>query len=124
MIDNIESPAAIAYITWLAAEDGGRRTGPPTVPVYAANCSFPLGGEAETLPGWPVSAEKFSVFIQKVDDGPDGAWICKIDFIAPGLVAAYLSRDADMLVMEGPKIVGRATISDVFEPGDQADPTP
>jgi len=123
MIENIENPVAIALVDWLQPSAGGRTSGPPTAPVYAANCTFPLGGERETVPGWPATAEKFSVFIQKVDDGPDGAWICKIDFIAPDLVAPYLGRGVQMLVMEGPKVVGQATITDVFEISNATDPT-
>lgn len=113
MIVNIENPVASAYVTWLPASDGGRVSGPPSVAVYAANCAFPLGGERETLPGWPATAEKFSVLIQKIGDGPDGAWICNLDFFAPDLVASYLTPGARMLVMEGPRVVGTATIREV-----------
>jgi hypothetical protein len=114
MIEKIGNPVARAHVTWLSASAGGRTSGPPTAPVYAANCTFPLGSERETVPGWPATAEKFSVLIQKISDCPDGAWQCNLDFIAPDLVAAYLSQGASMLVMEGPKVVGEATIIEVF----------
>jgi len=119
MIENIDTPAATALVTWLTPEQGGRRSGPPTAPVYAANCSFPLGGEAETVPGWPATAEKFSLLLQKLDVTDTGAWLCKIDFLARDLVAGYLVPASSMLVMEGPKVVGNATIEEVFlPPGD------
>jgi hypothetical protein len=117
MIEKIENPVATAYVTWLPASAGGRTSGPPTSPVYAANCTFPLGGERETVPGWPATAEKFSVFIQKIGDGPGGAWQCNLDFIAPDLVATHLAPGALMLVMEGPKVVGEATVIEVFDIG-------
>lgn len=113
MIDNIESPAAIARVTWLTAEQGGRRSGPPTAPVYAANCAFPLGGENEVVPGWPGTAEKFSVLLQKQDVIADGSWVCKVDFLARHLVAPHLRTSAEMLVMEGPKVVAHAIITGV-----------
>ena len=115
MIDNLETPAASALVTWLTASEGGRASGAPTAPVYAANCTFPLGGERDTVPGWPATAEKFSVLIQRVGDGPNGAWLCNVDFFAMDLVTAYLTPGARMLVMEGPKVVGNATIYEVFD---------
>lgn len=114
MMDDIQAPAAIVHLRWLSAAEGGRQSGPPTVPVYAANCTFPLGGEPETVPGWPATAEKFSVLIQKVGEAPDRVWICKIDFFALDLVAGLLRNEAKMLVMEGPKVVGHAKVTDVF----------
>jgi hypothetical protein len=114
MIENLDTPAALALVRWLTPEQGGRASGPPTVPVYAANCSFPLGGEAETVPGWPATAEKFSLLLQKIEVAEGGAWLCKIDFLARDLVVDHLVPRSPMLVMEGPKVVGHATIEDVF----------
>ena len=48
VIRSIDAPAADALIRWLPADQGGRQSGPPTAPVYAADCTFPLGGETET----------------------------------------------------------------------------
>jgi len=121
MIDNIEAPAATATVTWFAPDEGGRSSGPPSGAVYAANCAFPLGGEPETIPGWPATAEKFSLLLQKIEERADRSWLCKVDFFAPDLVAAYLSRGAQMLVMEGPKVVGDATIEEVFLDLDDGD---
>lgn len=120
MIEHIERPAANVTVVWLPASEGGRASGPPTVPVYAANCAFPLGNDVEVMPGWPATAEKFSLLLQKIDERPDGIWFCNVGFLAPDLVAPYLSPGASMLVMEGPKVVGTATIHEVFiaEPGD------
>lgn len=113
MIENLENRMASALVTWRTAAEGGRASGPPTAPVYAANCAFPLGGERETVPDWPATAEKFSILIQKVGEPSDG-WLCDLDFFAPDLVMPYLVPGALMLVMEGPKVVGEATIQAVF----------
>ena len=122
MIENIQNPVARASVTWLPASAGGRSSGPPTAPVYAANCTFPLGGERETVPGWPATAEKFSVFIQRIGDGAGGAWFCNLDFMSPDLVATYLSPGAPMLVMEGPSVVGEATITEVLDVSTSSSP--
>ena len=116
MIDSLEHPVASAFVTWLPASEGGRASGPPSAAVYAANCTFALGGERETVPGWAATTEMFSVLIQRVGDGPNGAWLCNLDFLAADLVAAYLAPGVHMIVMEGPKVVGDATICEVFDP--------
>lgn len=110
MMTEIAEPMATGTVQWLTAEQGGRRSGPPTVPVYIANCTFPLGGEADLVPGWPATAEKFTLLLQKNTENHDGSWECWFGFIAPDLVSEYLVVGADMLIMEGPKVVGHATI--------------
>jgi hypothetical protein len=115
MIEKIEYPAALALVRWIPAEEGGRRSGPPTALVYAANCTFPLGGESELIPGWPATAEKLSLLLEQVGIGEDGRWTCKVDFLVPELAGPYLVVGAPMLVMEGPKVVGEAVITEVFE---------
>ena len=114
MIDNIEEPVASAIVTWPSPEQGGRRSGPPTAPVYAANCTFPMGGEAEVATDWPATAEKFSLLLQLVTEMPTGAWACKLDFLARDLAIRHLRPGARMLVLEGPKVVGHARIVEVF----------
>lgn len=113
VIDHIATPVAIVVVSWLGAEQGGRRSGPPTAPVYAANCTFPLGGEEELIPGWPATAQLYSLLLQKREEFADGTWLCSVDFFARDLVAPYLKRGASMYVMEGPKVVGFATVQDV-----------
>ncbi|WP_157575003.1 hypothetical protein [Jiangella muralis] len=114
MIEKIETPAATARVTWRSPHEGGRKSGPPSAPVYAANCAFPIGGETELDPGWPATAEKFSLLLQRIAESPAGEWECKLDFLARNLVKQYLQPGAVMLVMEGPTVVGKAIISDVF----------
>jgi len=114
MRDEIAEPLAMGTVSWLSHAQGGRSSGPPTAPVYAANCTFPLGGEEELIPGWPATAEEFSALLQRTGENADGTWECRIGFLAPDLVSEYLRPGAIMLIMEGPtKVVGQAIIREV-----------
>lgn len=110
VIQEISSPIAWADVYWRSATDGGRKSGPPTAAVYAANCTFPLGGEADLVPGWPSTAEKYSLLLQQLEIRADSSWYCAIDFLARDLVTDYLVVGATMLIMEGPRVVGDALI--------------
>lgn len=108
----IERPVAIVSVAWIPATEGGRRTGPPTAPVYASTCVFPLGGEEETQPGWPASTDTvLSILLEKVDAGRDAmAGTYKVGFLVPDLAMPYLHVGADVLVLEGPRPVATAVI--------------
>lgn len=103
-------------------------SGPPTARVYAANCTFPLGGERELVPGWPATGEMYSLLLQKRTELPNGAWLCYADFLALDLVAEYLRPGAQMIVMEGPKVVGYGRIQEVIKkdlgPANSRQPAP
>jgi len=107
---------AVAMVTWLSADDGGRQSGPPSAPVYAATCVFPLGGESEVQPGWPGTADQLSVLLQETEAGSDGSRVCKVDFIARDAVRPFLHPGANMLILEGPKIVATAVVYEVCVP--------
>ena len=113
MIHEISSPVAWADVCWRSATDGGRKSGPPTAAVYAANCAFPLGSEVDLVPGWPSTAEKYSLLLQRLEVQADSSWYCAIDFLARDLVANYLVVGATMLIMEGPRVVGDALVRKV-----------
>jgi hypothetical protein len=113
MIKHIAEPAAFAVVTWLAPEQGGRSSGPPTAQVYAATCIFPLGDDREVYSEWPKGAEQFSILLEEIDRLPDGNRVCKVGFLAPDLVQPFVKPGADVLVMEGPKIVASAVIREV-----------
>lgn len=85
MIENIDVPVATARMRWRTAEEGGRRSGPPTAPVYAATCVFPLGGEEAVQPGWPATADKLSILLQEVERRRDGERLYKVGFLFPRL---------------------------------------
>jgi hypothetical protein len=115
MIDHLKTPAAWAKIAWLSEAQGGRRTGPPTAPVYASTCAFPLGDEAEMVPGWPDNREDFSVLIEKLAVEDDATWLCALDFLARDLVADKIRRGSRVLVFEGRKIVATGLVTEVDE---------
>jgi hypothetical protein len=115
MREHIEQPIAYALVSWRSAEEGGRRSGPPTAPVYAATAVFPLGGEAATQPDWPATADPMlSVLLEEVPGPSGGARVYKVDFLVRELARPFLHPGAEMLITEGPvKIVASAVIRDV-----------
>ena len=117
VITKIEQPMAIARVSWLSADEGGRRSGPPSAPVYAATCVFLLGDDAEVLPRWPASGDALSILLEAVETEDDGSGTYKVDFLARGLARPFLRTDAEFLVMEGPTVVAHAVIKRVTSMG-------
>jgi hypothetical protein len=114
MIEDIADPVAQAVVTWVTAEMGGRASGPPVGPVYAATSVVVHGADAEVLPGWPATADQLSILLQEVESLPSGARICKVDFLARDLAGPFVRPGAILLIMEGPKVVATAVISEVL----------
>jgi hypothetical protein len=113
MIEDIVEPAAFAVVRWLSPAQGGRRSGPPAAPVYAATCIFPLGDVHEVHPDWPRGVEQLSILLAEVERLPNDDRVCKVRFLVPDLAQPFLHPGAEILVMEGPKIVGNAVIREV-----------
>lgn len=118
VIKEIEYPMATAEVAWLTAEEGGRRSGPPTAQVYAATCVFSLGGDADVLPDWPAAGDALSILLEAVDTATDGAGTYKLDFLVRDLARPFLHPLAKLLIMEGPKVVARAVIQEVIPVGE------
>jgi hypothetical protein len=90
------------------------------LPTTRTSCStpltiFPLGGDREVHPHWPRGAEHFSILLEEVERLPDNARVCKVGFLAPDLAQPFVHPGADVLVMEGPRIVGNAVIREVCD---------
>ena len=115
MINRIAEPMAYADVRWVPPEAGGRRSGPPTAKVYAATASFVMGDDAEVHPGWPSGAQHLSILLQKANEMPGGPDRYKVDFLARELAWPLIHPGAELLVMEGPKIVANAEITDVAD---------
>lgn len=113
MIQDIADPVALAVVTWVTPAMGGRASGPPAGPVYAATAVVVHGADAEVLPGWPATANQLSILLQEVGSLPGGARICKVDFLARDLAMPFVRAGAILLIMEGPKAVATAVVSDV-----------
>ncbi len=115
MMESIEEPLAVVRLRWRTAEEGGRRSGAPTAPVYAATCVFPLGGEDEVQPGWPAMADKLSILLEEVEGARGGDRRYKAGFLVPDLAKPFVHRGAQVLVTEGPKVVAAGVIEEVFD---------
>ena len=114
MISNIEDPLALAAVTWVSAEEGGRRSGPPTAPVYSATAVFKLGHDAEVMPGWPATADQISVLLQRVSQPAAPEEVVKVGFLYPELAQSSLRDGAEFLVLEGPKVVAHAVVTELL----------
>jgi hypothetical protein len=110
VIESIEQPMAEAVVDWLSAGDGGRLSGPPTAPVYMATSVFVHGDDASVQPGWPISADKLSIMLQKIEDVTTWRSRCLVGFLVPDLARAHMRVGTQILVLEGPKVVARARV--------------
>ncbi len=110
-------PIATALVRWRLAADGGRTSGPPPGPQYAASAVFVLGDDHEVTPDWPAGAEHFSVGMNLGAAESDGRQWAEIDFLARDLVADYVRPGIGFLVMEGPRPVADAEIISVLADG-------
>jgi hypothetical protein len=110
----IEKPLAIATLTWVSAPAGGRRSGPPTAPVYAATAVFGEGDEAEVHPGWPVTADQVSILLQRLSPSPEVVEDFKIGLLFPEMVISNVRPGAEFVVLEGPKVVAHGVIREVL----------
>ncbi|SDM67647.1 hypothetical protein SAMN04489726_2854 [Allokutzneria albata] len=92
---------ARALVRWKSAEEGGRVSGPPTAPVYAATAVFVEGGQR--------TADHLSILLQDLGGLEDGR-LCAVDFLVRELAAPHLVVGGELLVMEGPKVVATARV--------------
>lgn len=118
----ITDPVANARIRWRSADDGGRQSGPPPGPRYAATAVFVLGDDAQLIPNWPAGGEHFSVLLEYIGSGDHGSEVvAKIDFLARDLAADHVRQGAQFVIMEGRRPVADALITEVFaSPSDPA----
>ena len=121
MLAEIEDPVASAVLTWVPAAAGGRRSGPPTAPVYSATAVFRLGVDAEIQPGWPTAADQVSILLQRISQLPAQVESVRIGFLFPELAAPYVQACAGFVVLEGPKVVATGVIEEVYRQGSDED---
>lgn len=99
---------------WRSPEEGGRPSGPPNGEQYAASAVFVLGGDAEVIPGWPDTAERFSIGLNL--SGHAMEWNpVEVDFLARDLVMDKLRPGVDILITEGARVVADLRITQVVE---------
>lgn len=118
MMEKIEKPVAEAVVQWRTADEGGRRSGPPTASVYMATAVFVQGTDSEVQPDWPASADQLSILLQKVEEVDERHWRCLVGFLAPELARPNLQSDVELLILEGPRVVASAQVAVVIEQGE------
>ena len=116
-MEKIESPVAEGMVLWRTPDEGGRRSGPPTAPVYMATAVFVQGGEEEVQPGWPASADKLSILLQETERLGDDRRRCLIGFLVSELALPHMRPGAELLVLEGPRTVAHVKIETMFGQG-------
>lgn len=111
----LQNPVAIATIRWVTASGGGRSSGPPTAPVYATTSVFKQGEDAQVQPGWPQTADpKLSILIERFETLPDGDDLARIGFLFPDLAIPYMHVGAELVILEGPKVVAHALVREML----------
>lgn len=101
---------AIALVRWRSAAEGGRYTGPPAGPRYAATAVFVKGDDEQVVPNWPAGGEHFSVLLTYTGPAEGGEVSAEIDFLARDQVADLLIEGATFFIMEGPHAVAEARV--------------
>ncbi|WP_007024985.1 hypothetical protein [Saccharomonospora iraqiensis] len=119
MLSEIGNPVATARMRWIPAEEGGRASGPPTAAVYASTTTFRTGDPVEQDAGWPATDPRTtSVLLQRVEPEPHEVERSKVGFLAPEQARPYLREGAELVVLEGPKPVAEAVITEVLRTGE------
>ena len=113
-------PIARGLLRWRPPAEGGRPTGRPGGEQYASSAVLVLGDGAEVLPGWPDTAERFSIGFNLLP-APQSEWeLVEFDFLARDLVLGKLSPGVEILITEGWKIVADLQVTEVLENSGEA----
>ena len=94
---------AVAEIRWLPGSEGGRTSGPPSAPVYAATATFAGSGAA-----------LLSILVQHIGTQPDGTALANIGFLVPDLARAHLHVGTVLQITEGPAVVAHAVVRELL----------
>lgn len=82
-----------------------------------ATAVFVQGGEDEVHPGWPASADQLSILLQETKRLDDDSRCCLVGFLVPELALPYVHAGAELLVLEGPRVVAGVRIETVLDQG-------
>ena len=95
-----------AIIDWLSAEQGGRRSGPPFGPDYAAPAKFLAHADM-----WLV--QDFDLLVHKVECiGGPSKWLADVRFRIDEAPNEWMTPQADFELYEGKRCVARGRIDD------------
>ena len=105
---------ATALLRWRSPVSGGRRSGPPLGPTYAATVVFALGDDQAAAPSVPPDLAEHLSAVFGFDAPPTHEpATARVRFLTRDRVD--LSVGAPFLVMEGPRPVADGTITSVVE---------
>lgn len=112
------NPVGEGVVAWRTREEGGRRSGPPTAPVYMATAVFVPNGEEELPPGEVASAYQLSILLQETERLDDEHRRCLVGLLVPELALPHMRPGVALLVLEGPRTVAHVRIETEFGKGD------
>jgi len=97
----VDEPMAIAHVTWLTADEGGRSSGPPLPTGYATICRF--------------EGADFELSLVLKEDRPlsgmSGNY--QVDFLSRELAKPFVAVGSRMEILEGPRVVAHAMITQI-----------
>lgn len=102
-----------ARVRWRSVQQGGRTSGPPLGPQYFPTVVFADDDFSEIDSVWLATSQHFGVAMKLAEPDANGDVVAELRFFAPDLVTDFLSPGALLLVMEGPRAVGEASILSV-----------
>jgi hypothetical protein len=79
-----------------------------------ATCVFVEDDADHLLPEWPASANHLSILLEHTQDLGSHRGRYLVAFLAPELATDHLRPGSGILIMEGPKVVGRARVDAVL----------
>jgi hypothetical protein len=95
-----------AIIDWISSEEGGRRSGPPFGPDYAAPAKFMEHADAWLLGSWDLLVHQVELL------GGPNKWLADVQFRRDEAPHDWLIPDAVFELYEGKRCVARGTIAD------------
>jgi hypothetical protein len=95
-----------AIINWISPEEGGRRSGPPIGPDYAAPAKFMEHADAWLTEAWDLLVHQVECL-----DGSN-KWLADVQFRVDEAPHAWLISEALFDLYEGKRCVARGTITD------------
>ena len=93
-----------AVIEWLPAEQGGRRTGPPAGPQYAAPARFLAHSDMWLVADWDLVLEKIDYL------GGTDKWLANVHFRVAEAPHQWLEDGAKFELYEGKRCVAQGQI--------------
>jgi hypothetical protein len=79
-----------------------------------ATAALVRGEDASLQPGWPASASKVSILLQELEKVATGVTRCLVGFLAPHLIVGDLHVGAELVVLEGPRVVAQLRVDSLL----------